>query len=297
VLRIDLDQSVSTSVLARQMLVANQLDQTTLITAKIQTGGIGTFGRAWHSPPGGLWTTLAHPLPHAQASPSFAEWTRTLGLRVGWACRAAVQWALDQASRGVPGQGSTLVESTARAQLKLPNDVLLVRAESAKLQSMQPTAPGEKVAGVLTELVASPAGQPWALVGVGINANIALADLPVRPSFPATSLLAHTGHACDLLGLREALVDRLLVALDAQSLTSAMLADLSANLAWRGAWVEATEILASPSSTAAGVRSGTALAGRFAGLDDAGCVLVEPAFGPLVTLSPGARLTWSAARS
>jgi BirA family transcriptional regulator, biotin operon repressor / biotin---[acetyl-CoA-carboxylase] ligase len=61
--------------------------------------------------------------------------------------------------------------------LKHPNDVLLG---------------GRKVAGVLGE-----ASDGRVVLGVGVNVNVALEDLPAETRLPATSLLAETGQPAD----------------------------------------------------------------------------------------------------
>ncbi len=73
------------------------------------------------------------------------------------------------------------------AELKWPNDVL---------------SDGAKVAGILVE---RPPG-PFAVVGVGINANLEAADLP---GDWATSLLVRTGHPVDLDVLLAATLEQL----------------------------------------------------------------------------------------
>jgi BirA family biotin operon repressor/biotin-[acetyl-CoA-carboxylase] ligase len=61
---------------------------------------------------------------------------------------------------------------------KWPNDVLLR---------------GCKIAGVLSEAVWHEGALDFAVVGLGLNVNHALDDLPSRPLYPASSLLIETG--------------------------------------------------------------------------------------------------------
>src|SRR5207245_4363471 len=81
------------------------------------------------------------------------------------------------------------IASTAgvAAELKWPNDVL---------------SDGAKVAGILVE---RPPG-PFAVLGVGINANLEAVDLP---GDWATSLLIRTGHPVDLAALLAATLEQL----------------------------------------------------------------------------------------
>jgi len=85
------------------------------IVAQTQTGGRGRDGRAWSSPPGGLWATLAWPL--SSSPPRVLD---GLGLRLGVAL------------------SETIAGFCHDARLKWPNDVLVG---------------GEKIAGVLTEVI------------------------------------------------------------------------------------------------------------------------------------------------
>jgi BirA family biotin operon repressor/biotin-[acetyl-CoA-carboxylase] ligase len=80
-------------------------------------------------------------------------------------------------------------------EIKLPNDVLLS---------------GKKTAGILAE-----ARDGRVVLGIGINVNVAAADLPHGIDPPATSLLLETGHEIDRAELLVELLDRLERAYDA----------------------------------------------------------------------------------
>jgi BirA family biotin operon repressor/biotin-[acetyl-CoA-carboxylase] ligase len=75
------------------------------------------------------------------------------------------------------------------AEIKEPNDLLI---------------DGRKVAGVLAE-----AREERVVLGIGINVNLAEADLPEDVDLPATSLLAETGRETDRAELLVELLDRL----------------------------------------------------------------------------------------
>jgi BirA family transcriptional regulator, biotin operon repressor / biotin---[acetyl-CoA-carboxylase] ligase len=125
----------------------------TVVVAERQTAGRGRLGRAWSSPGGGLWLSVI-----LRPRLPVERWP-TIGLA---ACTAVAE----------------AIEATAAlpARLKWPNDVLVG---------------GRKVAGLLLE---SGLGEPaWLVAGVGVNVNVAPGDLPVRPSYPATSLAAARG--------------------------------------------------------------------------------------------------------
>lgn len=110
------------------------------------------------------------------------------------------------------------IASTAgvAAELKWPNDVL---------------SDGAKVAGILVE---RPPG-PFAVLGVGINANLEAADLP---GDWATSLLIRTGHPVDLDALLAATLEQL-----DQWLARATSAGIDVIV---NAWRERTQMLGQP---------------------------------------------------
>lgn len=159
-----LDTVDSTNLMARREIESGVLFEGGLPAARIyvageQTGGLGRFGRAWHSPRGGLWCTMAWPVPDG-GWVSAAEIANGLGLRVGVVCLSVIAECLTRRmSRVMP-------------QLKWPNDVLLRR---------------RKVCGSLCEAMITPEGflgitgaarTTWFIVGVGINVNNDVGELP-----------------------------------------------------------------------------------------------------------------------
>lgn len=86
-------------------------------------------------------------------------------------------------------------------------------------------ADGGKVAGVLVELITPREGDPFAIVGIGINANITREELPETDRLPATSLLLISGCEID----RGALFEQVVNALD----TALALFDLEGFAAFR----------------------------------------------------------------
>ncbi|BAM04462.1 putative biotin protein ligase [Phycisphaera mikurensis NBRC 102666] len=143
------------------------------VSASTQTGGRGQWGRAWLSPAGGCWFTLA-------VSGSVGD-----GEGLPLAAAAAV-------GRGIRAATGLEPERVA------PNDLLIG---------------GAKVAGLLCERLALAGGTGGGggatLVGVGINANaVPAAGAALRR--PAASLAAAAGKRIDLPRLREACVAELL---------------------------------------------------------------------------------------
>lgn len=119
-----------------------------VVTAHSQTGGRGRQGRAWASPPGNLYMSLAlrDPAPLACAP--------QLGFVAGV--------ALAKALRGRLG-------GDARLRLKWPNDVL---------------HDGAKLAGMLLESATLPDGALGCVIGIGVNCR----SHPANLSYPATNL-------------------------------------------------------------------------------------------------------------
>lgn len=143
---------------ARRRLAAGEQPPFVVI-ADQQTGGVGRLGRAWSSPRGGWWLTVASPLNqgrttvHDDTALCVADWVLTT-------CRAVMT---AQMGAGVP-----------ELTIKWPNDVM---------------AGDLKLAGVLIEVVGTSDG-PVALVGVGVNADIDPKTLGEGVRERATSLRA-----------------------------------------------------------------------------------------------------------
>ena len=127
----------------------------TLVVAEQQTGGRGRRGRAWHSPPGGLWFSLVLYPPVLPAA------TQSLPLILS----LAVQEALT--AFPVPP-----------VALKWPND-LVYR--------------GRKIGGILVELGAEAEAVRFVVAGIGLNVNIT--SFPPEVAETATSLKLLAGKA------------------------------------------------------------------------------------------------------
>jgi len=132
-----------------------------VVLADAQTAGVGRMGRTWYSPPGGLYLSVL--LRPTTLTP---EETPLLSLMAG----IAVAQVLRQA-HGL------------QATLKWPNDVILG---------------GRKVAGILAEQSLIADQVEYAILGIGINANTQLEDLPpdLRPT--ATTLREALGRPVEL---------------------------------------------------------------------------------------------------
>ena len=103
----------------------------TAVVAEAQTGGRGSRGRVWESPPGGLWVSVLY-------RPATAAGAELLSLRLG----LAVAEALDGMAPGV------------RIALKWPNDLILA---------------DRKVGGILCEARWQGESPGWIVAGLGLN--------------------------------------------------------------------------------------------------------------------------------
>lgn len=143
----------STNERARELAEAGETD--VAVIADAQTEGRGRFDREWTSPSGGIYcSVLLRPI----LSPD------QLGLLGLSAAIAAVD---------------AVAEAGVQAGCKWPNDV----------QGPE----GDKLGGILAESATRDGAVEWAVVGLGINANLDPSDLPPD----ATSLSAITGATVD----------------------------------------------------------------------------------------------------
>jgi BirA family biotin operon repressor/biotin-[acetyl-CoA-carboxylase] ligase len=168
--RTILSRSSVTSTNAEAKRIAPSSENGTVVVAEVQTVGRGRMERSWHSPKGGIWMSviLKPHIPPALAS------------RVNMAAAVALARALE----GLYGLD---------VRIKWPNDLLV----------------GEmKVSGILTEIGAEMDSLDYAVVGIGINANL---DPDLFPEeWKATSISRLLGRDV----LRARLVQRVLEELE-----------------------------------------------------------------------------------
>ncbi|MDW8084462.1 MAG: biotin--[acetyl-CoA-carboxylase] ligase [Candidatus Caldarchaeum sp.] len=147
------------------------VEEGTVVVARSQSAGLGRMGRKWYSPVGGLWFTLVlYPRTSVQLSPLL-----TLMSTVA-------------VSRGIASV------SGLHPTIRWPNDVYLN---------------GRKVAGILTEVHAIGDTAERALVGVGVNANFGLEQLPPDVRDNATTLLHETGSEVNIDHLLNSILSEL----------------------------------------------------------------------------------------
>jgi BirA family biotin operon repressor/biotin-[acetyl-CoA-carboxylase] ligase len=166
------DEVGSTQRVAAEM-AADGAAQGTVVIAELQTAGRGRMGRSWHSPSGvNLYsTTILRPSMPLTEVP-----------RISLIAGVAVAEALETVAPGM-------------ISLKWPNDIWLNR---------------RKAGGIIAEAVTDSRQRlSCVLLGIGINVNLALEDIPEELRDKATSVRIATGRRCDRIELAAALFNRL----------------------------------------------------------------------------------------
>lgn len=224
--RIHFDSTDSTNTQARR-LSAEHPGEPLAVSAAVQTAGRGRQGRAWSSPLGGAWLSVAWPA--TREAPAYAGASLAAAAAV---CRAILDVA---------------PETDAELRIKWPNDMLLA---------------GRKVAGILCEQIPAAVGRVGTLIiGVGVNVDFDLALLPAELRHPPTTLRAATGRAIEVEAVLDALVRRTreaLTELEANGLAPELIDELRSRLAYVGS----TQTWTSPARTVTGCILGLDDAGR-----------------------------------
>jgi BirA family biotin operon repressor/biotin-[acetyl-CoA-carboxylase] ligase len=158
----------STNEYARS--IAAHCKDGTVILAETQTAGRGRLSRPWSSPQGGIWMSLIlkPEIPLAQA----------------YRINMAVSVALARAIYGLYG---------LKADIKWPNDLLIN---------------DRKLCGILMEISAEVDRLDFALIGIGLNANVDVSGFP--EDWRVTSLSKELGHSVS----RTKLIQRILQEVD-----------------------------------------------------------------------------------
>ncbi len=146
-------------------------------------------------------------------------------------------------------------------ELRWPNDLVVA---------------GGKVAGILVELVTPATEPPFAIIGIGINANLTRDELPPTDRLPATSLLVEGGVEIDRIAMLESLAERLDAALalfDSEGLPAFL-----ARYAALDGLVGHALTLRLPDSE---------IAGTAAGIDHTGCLVLTLADGSTQNFAAG----------
>lgn len=220
----------STNTTARQ-LAADYPGESLLVTSEQQSAGRGRHGRSWTSPRGGAWLSIAWPTKR-EAS----EYAR-VSLLVAVAVRRAVV---------------SVVEAT-RVAIKWPNDILI---------------DDRKTAGILCEQW-SDEKHRLLVIGIGINVDFDLAQLPQDVRHPATTLSLAAGRVIPVDDVIDAVAEEVVAVLqqfEANGTEPEVLAELSENLAYVGT-IQEWQL---PRET---------IRGRVLGIDERGRLMLETSQG------------------
>lgn len=143
-----------------------------VVAASVQEGGKGRYGRIWTSPRGGMWFTVTVQNPCAVAQA--ADLTLLASVAVFRALKA----------HGVD------------CQIKWPNDIL---------------CHGKKLCGILAQMRTNAERVEYAVIGIGMNVNFGIADLPEEVRATATTIYEETQQTL----YRPSLLAKILTELDA----------------------------------------------------------------------------------
>ena len=148
----------STNDVAKELAVKGAKEGT-IVLAETQTQGKGRLGRNWLSPKGGIWFSVIL-RPKIPAKDSY---------QLTFMAAVAVAKTIREMFK-------------VNAEIKWPNDVLVNE---------------RKVCGILTETSIRGNAVEFAVVGVGVNANIDLTSFPKNLRASITSLEAEVKEAVD----------------------------------------------------------------------------------------------------
>jgi BirA family biotin operon repressor/biotin-[acetyl-CoA-carboxylase] ligase len=153
-----LSEAASTNTLAMEM-AAKGAPEGTVVIAEKQTGGKGRLGRKWISPKGNLYfsVVLRPDIPTHKAP--------LITLMGAVAAAAAIRTTCN-----LP------------ATIKWPNDILVA---------------GKKIGGLLTEMSAEPDRIRHIVLGIGVDVNMALDELPPDVRARTTTLAVEAGKKID----------------------------------------------------------------------------------------------------
>jgi BirA family transcriptional regulator, biotin operon repressor / biotin---[acetyl-CoA-carboxylase] ligase len=163
----------STQNLAILLAEKNPSSDGIVIIAGEQNSGRGRRNRKWLSPKGGLWLSVV-------LRPRISTSKMTL---IPFAAALAVCDAIKKTTQ-------------LDAKLRWPNDV---------------TISGKKVAGILIDMSMEAERINYAVIGIGINANVDSSAISshLEKSIKVTSLSDELGHKTSILGLTKVILERL----------------------------------------------------------------------------------------
>jgi BirA family biotin operon repressor/biotin-[acetyl-CoA-carboxylase] ligase len=186
---IYLDSVDSTNTEAKQLLIQGE-GEGVIVTAGRQTAGRGRKDRTWLSPVGGLYFSLIlHPRLEAKSAPL-----------LGFLGACAVARSLSKLG-------------VVDVSVKWPNDVLVKQC---------------KIAGILCETVFLGSKTLGTVLGIGVNQNCSISEMPPGLQWPTTSIIDEVGKATSIESLLCSIVneiDRLLQSVEKRESFSEVLGE------------------------------------------------------------------------
>jgi BirA family biotin operon repressor/biotin-[acetyl-CoA-carboxylase] ligase len=183
-------------------LVLKDAREGLVVIADTQTGGKGRHDREWHSPSGGLYLSIV-------LKPRLSvEETPLMGLLAGVAVASAIEQI-----------------SPLEVKLKWPNDIMIKE---------------KKLGGILSELISVGSDILGVIIGIGINQNVNMSDLPKDVRRRGTSMLQEMNGATSRPKLAATIIneiDRLLTIVEIQNSFSAILDDWRSRTSTLGRWI------------------------------------------------------------
>jgi BirA family biotin operon repressor/biotin-[acetyl-CoA-carboxylase] ligase len=179
--RIELFDRIDSTNREAVALAQADVDHGTVVVADSQTAGRGRLSRTWFSPPGiNLYCSIVvkMPIPNDRLS----EWLCWLPLSASLATAEAIESMV-----GI------------RVAVKWPNDLLIAE---------------RKIGGILCESGNTSRGEPFQVVGLGINVNGSRADFPQDIRETATTIAEEAGRTIDRNRLLTGVLQELEVCLD-----------------------------------------------------------------------------------
>ncbi|MFX1367101.1 MAG: biotin--[acetyl-CoA-carboxylase] ligase [Promethearchaeota archaeon] len=154
------EETESTNEAAKALVLQGE-DEGLLVISERQLGGRGRHGRKWESPSGGIYLSI---VLRPRISNEFAP---LMGLMVANATIGGINKAIEF-RKG----------SSVNVRLKWPNDLMVE---------------GRKLGGILGELVVREDGSLMTIIGVGLNNDFSLDELPEELQDTATTLYRESG--------------------------------------------------------------------------------------------------------
>ena len=162
--RIELHDQVGSTNREAFALAQAGIEHGTVVVADAQTEGRGRLARRWFSPPGiNLYCSII--LRNVIAGDRLTAWLSWLPLITALATAEAIETV-----------------ALAPVGVKWPNDLLIAE---------------RKVGGILCESGATEQSGPFQVIGIGLNLNGELTDLPEEIRHIATTIRHETGRSVD----------------------------------------------------------------------------------------------------